>query len=351
MSIAYQQILDCLDATAQNYQVMELQDDICAIITERGGRLLGPFYKRGNSLFWVNDALQSPDKFKDWLASADWNMGGERIWIAPEIQYNIADRSDFWGSYDLPPQMDPGHYQLEAFEDSVQLRQQLTLTAHNLADGVKTLQVTMRFRQVRDPLQHLSTYEKLLDGVIFAGYEQNVTLKETSSDNIMSASWNLVQLNPGGRLLIPASPQLESTIYFGNPPEDAVRVQQRHLNIQLDAQNQFKVGYKAVHVCGRMGYLNQKDADRSCLLVRSFYNNPSSVYVEEPPDKPGQQGDSIHVYNGGGQFGAFGEMECQGQTIGGETGRSKSIDNFIMWVYLGPLASIEAIANHLLGIG
>ncbi len=65
---------------------------------------------------------------------------------------------------------------------------------------------------------------------------------------------------------------------------------------------------------------------------------------------PGCNGHSVHVYNDGGGFGGFGELEVMGQTIGGETGRSASSDQFLLWMFVGPDPSIKRIARHLLGI-
>ena len=78
------------------------------------------------------------------VAARDWNIGGDRIWIAPEIQYNCTDRTDFWGTLDLPKQMDPGNYTLKQIGDGWTLAQDVTLEAHNLNTGGKTLHVDAR---------------------------------------------------------------------------------------------------------------------------------------------------------------------------------------------------------------
>ena len=72
--------------------------------------------------------------------------------------------------------------------------------------------------------------------------------------------------------------------------------------------------------------------------------------MEEPADRPGRRGDAIHVYNDDGMFGGFGELECHGQTIGGETGRSSSTDQMLLWVYVGPEHKLIEIATHLLDV-
>ena len=173
---------------------------------------------------------------------------------------------------------------------------------------------------------------------------------EDKADGILSEVWNLVQLNPGGELIIPASPRVEYTDYF--EPVDAAHqtIAANHVRLRITGQQRYKVGYKAAHLTGRLAYLNRLDAGRSYLIVRNFFNNPSAGYAEEPAGRPGRNGHSVHVYNDGGGFGGFGELECTGQTIGGATGRAASMDRMVFWLYVGAHARLREIAVHLLGV-
>ena len=122
----------------------------------------------------------------------------------------------------------------------------------------------------------------------------------------------------------------------------------------MTGDRRYKVGIKAAQTFGRLGYFHRSagsgDAALTAyLIVRNYFNNPSSPYTEEPPQTPGGAGDSIHVYNDGGLFGGFGELECQGQAIGGYTGRSASTDQQLLWVYWGPADKVARIGMQLLG--
>jgi hypothetical protein len=350
--ITYQQIVTALDHNRLPYLTLTLQHNVSLIVTQRGGRILGPFLSpTAASIFWTNKACATPASLADFLESGDWNLGGERIWIAPEIQYLVRDRSDFWGSIRVPAQMDPGQYHLDQPKpNQARLTQRITLEANNLASGDKTLQVEKLVAQVEDPLRYLSSYEALLDDVTFAGYEQVVTLTETKADDIVSESWNLVQLNPGGQLLIPASPQVEYSDYFEPIDEDYQMIEANHVRVNITGDRRFKVGYKAAQVFGRLAYFNQLDEGRAYLLVRNFFNNSASIYAEEPAGQPGNRGHSIHLYNDDGGLGGFGELEVNGQTIGGDTGRSSSSDQFVLWLYVGPAEKVRQLVPHLLGI-
>jgi hypothetical protein len=299
--ITYHQILARLEENNLSYGELTLQNDVSIIISRRGGRIFGPFLSReSESIFWTNEAFAQTGRFKEFLSSGSWNIGGDRIWIAPEIQYHVPDRSDFWGSVFWPEQVDPGRYLLDQPEPGQWcLTQDMTLQAYNLASGQKELYLERLIRQVDDPLRNVGDYPDLVNGVLFAGYEQVVTLSEPRRDDIVSEAWSLTQLNPGGMLVIPASPRVEYTDYYEPVDGSLQTIHPDHVRLQITGDRQYKVGYKSAHVFGRLAYYNHLDDSRAYLIVRNFFNNPSMPYAEEPDHSPGCRGHSIHVYNDG----------------------------------------------------
>ena len=354
--ITRHQITACLEDKGFAYAKLELQNGVSIVVSQYGGRIFGPFLPPdivpgGESLFWTNDAFAQPESFQDFLDSGDWNLGGDRIWIAPEIQYNVHDRTDYWNTYNLPNQVDPGRYRLEQTQpDQWRLAQDMVLEAYNLGAGKKELHLERLIHPVSDPLRYLVNYEKLTEAVLFAGYEQILSISESKRDDLMAAVWNLIQLNPGGLLLIPSSPRVSYSDYYEPIDEKLQTLFPDHIRLRITGDRQYKVGYAAAHVLGRMGYYNQLGDDLAYLVVRNFFNNPSLTYAEEPADAPGTRGHSIHVYNDDGNLGGFGEMECNAQTIGGETGRSTSNDQLVLWLYVGVPDRLKEIGLHLLGI-
>jgi hypothetical protein len=350
--VSFQQVITSLEKNNQAYVTVTLQNEVNLIIPQRGARILGPFLSPDSeSIFWLNPAFAQPDSYKQFLNSADWNIGGERVWIAPEIQYLVRDRADFWGTIRVPEAMDPGHYTLDQTSlNECRMTQRLTLPAYNLASGEKELQLERRISPAADPLRSLNNYEALVDGLIFAGYEHLIALSESKHDEIMSESWNLVQLNPGGQLLIPASPQVEYSDYYEPITPEFQSIHPNHVSLRITGDRQYKVGYKAAHVFGRLGYFNQLDDNRAYLIVRNFFNNPAAPYVEERAAWPGRRGHSVHIYNDDGALGGFGELECNGQAIGGVTARSSSADPFVLWLYVGAVDKVKQLIPHLLGI-
>jgi len=350
------QIATRLEENGFGFSTLELQNSVSIVISQYGGRIFGPFLPpdimpSGESLFWTNGAFAQPESFKGFLETGDWNLGGDRIWIAPEIQYNVHDRTDYWNTYNLPEQVDPGRYRMDQAEPGKwRLVQDMTLEAHNIGSGTKELHLERLIHQAQDPLRNLSNYQELTDGVLFAGYEQILSISENQRDDLMTEVWNLIQLNPGGLLLIPTTPRVSYLDYYAPIDKSHQTLYPDHVRLRITGDRQYKVGYKAAHVFGRMGYYNHVDEGPAYLIVRSFFNNPSMPYAEEPADAPGAHGQSIHVYNDDGNLGGFGEMECNAQTIGGEAGRSASIDQLVLWLYVGAEDQLKEIGLQLLGI-
>lgn len=352
--VTYRQVADRLQEQGFDYAVLDLQDGAKVIVSQRGGRIFGPFLSEdGECSCWINDAFADRDAFERFLSSDDdWNLGGERVYIAPESQYYVRDRSDLWGSYFLPEVVDPGRYALSQTQPGMcVLHQEMVLEALNIATGQKALRLERVIQPAEDPLRYLSDSQDLMRGVTYAGYQETTTLSEHRLDQIMSQVWSILQIDSGGVVLIPSSPRVEVTTYQGVADDSVLVIHPHHVELKVTGDREYKFGLKATHVFGRVGYLNALGDGRASLIVRSFFSNPSAAYVDEPSHLPGQRGDSVQVYNDNGDLGGFGELECFGQAIGGATGRSSASDHMSLWLYVGDTDKVKEITTHLLGIG
>ena len=349
--ITAEQITARLDENGLRGCRLALAGGASILVSEFGGRVFGPFLEPdGASLYWVNPAFADPAAFRR-LAETGWNLGGERWWVAPEVQYLCRNRWDYANSEYIQRALDPGQWRLEdATPGGCRLAQELTLEVFNLGSGTKELRIEAEIRPVPDPLRLLSAYERLTAGVRYAGYEQTVTLSEARTDGILSAAWNIIELYPPGEMIIPASPEVEVTDYL--QPVDAAyqRVGGGCVRLRITGQRLYLTGYKAAHVMGRVAYHGRLNEQMDYLVVRGFLSDPSSLYLDEPPEAPGHRGDSVRVYNDDGSYGGYGEMEVYGRAIGGETGRSVSTDTLSLWLYVGTREQLDTIAAHLLGV-
>jgi hypothetical protein len=349
--ITYDQVLARFEENHMPYASLSLNNGARLIISQRGGRFFGPFLAEDEeSLMWMNGAFASSDRFRDFLDAGDWNLGGERVYMGPELQYSVPDRTRFWESYQLSPQIDPGNYDLSVHQAQGEgrLQQAMVLDAYP-ERGQKELRLTRKVRPAPDPLRNLSNYEDLIAGVDFCGYEHSLTLSEARNDGLISQTWDLVQIRPGGTIIIPAVPAIEYTDYYEPVDETWQTIESHYVQVKITGDRMFKTGYKSPHLHGRAGYFNILDSNRACLLVRSFYNNPSSPYLDEPYHAPGCNGDSLQIYQDDGALGGFAEIECIGQAIGGPTNRSNITDYISLWCYVGPPEKIKRVTYQLVG--
>ncbi|HML24787.1 MAG TPA: hypothetical protein PKD09_24245, partial [Aggregatilinea sp.] len=312
--ITFKQVATRLEEQAVPYAVMPLQGQARLVLSARGGRVYGPFWDGdGESLFWAPEAFAARETFDALIASGHWNIGGERMWIAPEIQFMVTDRADVPGTLFVPPQIDPGVYALHQ-SGSAQwtLVQEIALDAYVLASGRKFLSVERTLALAPDPLRGLDAYGDLLDGVRYAGYEQTATLAEGAHDDITSQTWFLIQVNPGGAMIIPHTVPGRITNYYDPVRPELIDVQPDHVRLAITGHDRYKIGYHSAFLAGRLGYVAPAGPDRSVLIVRGFFSNPSSIYSEQPEEIPDYFGDSVHIYSDDGGLGGFGELECAG---------------------------------------
>jgi len=338
-----------------SYAVLDIGSRQRLIVTERWGRCLGPFDAIGRSFMWLNeDVWSSTQQFAKALSEGSWNVGGERFWVAPEIRLNIKDRADFWGSYELPNAMDPGNWKLRSGVQTAQLSTEAKLALYNPRAGTVAYRAERSISPAANPLRNLRAFDELMTGIQYSGYihKTRLSILPGSDSDARLEAWTLSQLVPAGTIFVPCAEGVEYEDYYEKADESCLRIGDSVTRFEITGKRRYKVGLRSTQLFGRAGYLkattHEGASASAALLVRSFYNDPSSEYVEEPDSQPGCRGLSFHVYNDGGAFGGFGELECNGRTVGGTAGNEVT-DEFSFWLFHGSVERVEAIARALLG--
>ncbi len=351
MEIYLETVLSRLSGGGIRHALLEVGSGRVAVATERWGRILGPFDRDGRSILWLNpDVWADPDAFSLAVSEGAWNVGGERCWIAPEIRLNIRDRADFWGTYALPPAIDPGSWSLSADGVHIRLSCEARLDLFNPASGDASYQVERTVSAAPNPLRSLRSFDSLMAGIDFAGYVHRIRLTSLggSDPSARLEAWTLCQLVPPGRIVVPCAEGAEHEDYYEPADGDCMDIGADRVVFSVTGKRRYKVGLRSPQLFGRAGYLKELPGGEAELLVRAFSNDPGSEYVEEPDSLPLCRGLSFHVYNDGGAFGGFGELECNGRTIGGP-GAVESVDDFSSWLFRGPSAAVRRIGRALLG--
>jgi len=95
------------------------------LILPYGARVLGLFSISSENFYWVNPMLVNAMDTETFFSSTGWkNSGGDRTWIAPEINLFIKDSNDPWNSYEVPASIDPGDYVIQSNNGTLMMTRQ-----------------------------------------------------------------------------------------------------------------------------------------------------------------------------------------------------------------------------------
>jgi len=327
------------------------------VTVARGARAV-PFDDEGRPLLWLAPAVAPPVRgsgtgpagtLRAWAASDAWNLGAERLWIGPEIDFMVADRRDFAGSYALPATMDPGAWRVDTPGPDAALpqtfRHEMSMVAHQQRATVG-IAVTQTIAPAVDPLRAGSVPA---DSLRHLGWTREVTLTRTPDDPGRAAcqSWVLIQADVGATVVVPGAARARVTDYFEPVDKDHLRRDGDDLTLRLSGSTRYKVGVRSGEHRGAVVYWRDLPGGAAVLLLRSFADTPSTRYLEQPPDQLGHEGDSVYVYNDDGRYGAFGEVEVLGRAL--ESDMASVTDTFTLHAWWGERHDVAAAAAALLG--
>lgn len=338
------------------------------VVTTRGGRVM-PFDHRGRPLLWLNPEVNPEADVATWAASGAWNFGAERLWLGPELRLMVKDRADFDGTYELSEEMDPGSWQLSveagatqvASENAVangslgapvgpgpasfRLHHEMRLPVYQPAATLR-LEVAQNVSIAADPARRWQESR----GLEHLGWAREVSVRRSPDDEreVACQAWVLAQVEAAATVLVPGAGAALVTDYF--EPIDAAHLHRRgeDLALAITGRQRYKVGIRSGEHRGMVACWRGLPDGEAALLVRSFYDSPSSRYLEEPPGERGHEGDSLYVYNDGGRFGDFGEIEALGRAL--EPTADSVNDTFEFHVWWGERSALRLLATRLLGM-
>jgi hypothetical protein len=187
--------------------------------------------------------------------------------------------------------------------------------------------------------------------VQYAGYTQRVVLEslDKSGEPPVVGIWNLMQLPPGGELLVPLYSRAQPQKCFGDVPADRITLDNHLLRVKVDFPGSHKIAMKAASLCGRTGYIYAQ-GDRWSLAIRNFFVNPTGEYVDVQRHDPDDLGYAFQMCRVDEiEFGSFCEMEYHAPAMGNLPDVAQSMDVSQVWAFRGTREAINAIAGKLLG--
>ncbi len=348
MGVTLQDMISRCHENKLKYTVINVGAEMKLLVLERGGRVFGPFIGESKGVFWANNIWNDTESFRTFLHKHEWNTGGDRIWIGPEIQFHIQNRQDVAHSEQIPSSTDPGSYRLRVDNDKAVLRQKNRLKAYNIAQGTIALGIEKTIRPAANPLRKRADAEKLLDEVEYCGYTQKVTLKIRHGGKVSAEAWNITQVDPPGDILIPVTDAAEYIDFYDPIDDNHLQNGTDVTRLKATGDCRYKVGLKAAQVQGDILYFGEQDG-KPYLYVKRFFSNPSADHAEESAALLGENGFSTYVYNDDGRIGGFSELECNLQPVGGTARRLQSCDVICNWFFFGETEKLDKIMKALTG--
>jgi hypothetical protein len=316
------------------------------VVTVRGARILGIFLDgAGDNLLWVNpDALGNARRAKESLAAGEWNVGGDRCWLAPEIELHFLNTErPSHKEYAVPPALDPGNYTVRQ-ESASGLWLENAAEATNLVSRAK-----FGFRTTRT----ITLCAPPIDaaGLSYVGYELSSELEITSPDRPEACYglWHLMHLPPGGGVHIATRRKPEIVDYFATDVAGHCRLRDDSIVFPITGTAMQKLGLRAADVTGMMGYYRPAPGGNATLIVRYTAVFGGATYADYPANQRQRRDVAVQCWNNPGATPTCGEMEYHSVAA---TAASffHTRDVSRTWCFGGPAERVRDIGRQLLGV-
>ena len=346
--VTYNCVIQRLNESNVSHATINLDSDWKIVISQYGGRIFGPFKgEDGESLLWMSDAWHNQETFDDFIKSRLWNIGGDRLWIQPELPFFTEEKDNFFDTYVVQGAIDPGTYTMKENNGIVTLEQNVSAKTFELSTVDRNFHMRRVVQSVCNPFSQKAKEFGICDCL---GFAQTVEIQDLDQNSpTYLEAWLLSQINPCGELIVPFTGKSPDFLNYYEPiPEDMVRIEGNKLFVKVTGDIRYKLGFKSLNTTGRSAYIGSITDGTAYLFVRNFHNNPSSVYCGAPYYNPKVYGHPLFLYNDPGSQGGFAEFENCGMTISGDTGIYNSHDEVHYYFFTGEREKLLAFANEIL---
>lgn len=353
MQIPFSVLRSVLEQHNEHYRILPIGGEQKLLIWEGGGRFFGP-YSDGLScgLLWTPEALSSAAAFAAFRQAGGWNLGGDRLWVAPEFPFFTKQRAKFNETYTVQPSLDPAHYRFaEAPEGEVLLESVLEAELYESEYAHKKFFAQRRLRPDRNPLLQSRRYAELMQNIRYCGFTQEILLRDLSMRAPMELEiWNLCQVRAGGVFIVPhLGKEAEFVDYYTPSMGKVLSLRDGYAAVSVCSEAEHKLGFQAYQTFGRVGYFLPEVDGTWSLLIRNYRNDPSDRYIKEPSNRSGENGCSLFIYMNDTRTDGFAELETAGQTFG-RNGQDTSSLALNYWFFRGSFSGLQKISEVLLGV-
>jgi hypothetical protein len=335
-----------LEACGKATHELDLAQSGRLLVLPYGGRVLGLFPAGGGgNFFWTNPLLNDSTRAAEVFQKAWHNTGGDRTWIAPELEVFFTDYP-VSKTHVEPAALDASEYAVKRTGQGLRLRKSMTLFLYRSRKEV-SLTLSKTLHAAGNPLRGLPEFSKSLGLLEFAGYSQCTTLEFDSQPAELDI-WNLIQLPHGGEFLVATYHQAAPCVFFGQIPPGKIRANERLVRYSADYEGEHKIGICPEACAGRIGYLYRQGGCWS-LVIRNFHVNPGGNYRDVPQQKDGGAGFAAELVNVNSALGSFAELEYHSTASDPAEEVQGCRDVSQVWAFRGQESAIELAARLLLG--
>ncbi|MCC5828901.1 MAG: hypothetical protein JJU36_05580 [Phycisphaeraceae bacterium] len=303
------------------------------------------------NLFYHQRGLENPEQAPGFLKKAGADIGGDRLWIAPEVAFMWPDlagaRIDPFGTYDLPAKMDPGHWEVEASgRDWIELT-----AAMDLVDHRSSAKVSLRAMRTIALGGLPDDWPEALPALAFTCGHQLSVLRGDASAWV--GIWHLLQMPVGGTLVCPtvAPTSFPPTDYYSPFRPEDVTVKPEAVHFHARGDSIIKMGLRAEDVTGRMAYIRSLGDGRSSAILRGFLPQPGQPYIDVPRSFDALLGgDALQAFCSDQGTQGFTEMEYHEPGLKIGSGRTRTSGGCWTIVTAGQQALVEQTVQRLLGV-
>jgi hypothetical protein len=319
------------------------------LLLPHGARVLALFGPGSDeNFFWTHPALSSDESARSFFQASDWhNTGGDRTWLAPEVDIFFPNYPDT-AIWRVPAELDPGNYAAMRTDRTTQFTSEITVGLSRCQEKVAA-RITKSWGPAPNPLRHEQRWKEL-SGICFAGYTQETCLELLAGSGNSIGLWNLLAVPSGGEVIIPTHARTEPEIYSGSIASLDLIVTDHLVRFRTAGVGIRKIGIRAAVSTGRLGYLYQ-GGDGWALVIRNFAVNPSGEYVDVPwQQSTGSNalGYSTQACSVQTELGDYCELEYHVPAIGFNIGQLRSCDTSQVWAFRGSESGMRTVARMLL---
>jgi hypothetical protein len=346
-------LVACLEELGFPYKLHSNADGGAVVAMERGGRIIGlyPASDQPNML-WTNPILADRSAARDLFCRTNhWNVGGERIWLSPELEYHVVENGPAV-SYTVQQTIDPGTYRFlerEGQGTSVWQQEGIARLFQSGSDVRFTLSKSMGLAE--DPLRCENVESGTAD-YNYIGYESEIELASRGNELAPPlSSWSIIQVPAGGYAYAPTQGEEWPTDLFAPTGSGHLTVSAGMVRFKIDARESHKLSLKSGQTLGRFGYCRKDESGLCSLIVRKIETGPQSDYLDTPWNDPTDGGHCVQLYNDDGEIGRFGELEHHAAAVKWDEEQRCFIgrDRSHLWCYSGSREAIARIGYKLLG--